>query len=222
MSLIRAREFLLGGYHDLPNVLFMGSLILGSISGYLPLVWVSLGLVGNGAVIALFQTVAGLLFDKWDQISVSGTGTACSILGRAAPFLPNDGITVVTPSHWFAAATFFSTFTIINSIKVAIRKPAAGAPSSMIDLRRAFSLSTIVVGLVFFALMLGRGFSGCETWLGGISAIVISGLLAWGYWELLDSCGAGTIPDVTQVVNAMAPAGANQHVPVICTPPKNP
>ena len=52
MSLDAARSFLLGAYHDLPNVLFMGSLVLGSITGYLPLVWVSLGLILNGASVA--------------------------------------------------------------------------------------------------------------------------------------------------------------------------
>jgi hypothetical protein len=217
MSFVRAREFLLGAYHDLPNVLFIGSLILGSIMGYLPLIWVSLGLVLNGASVAILQGLLSLLFPTWSQVSVAAGSTACEILGSVVG-TSGTATTVVAPSHWLSAATFFAVFSIYNSIRVALKPPADGASAEKVDVRRAFSLSVLVIGIIFLALVMGRGFSGCETWLGGVTGVLIGGGLGVGYWHLLDSCGAGTIPDVLQVITSLPPPG-NENVPVVCTPP---
>jgi hypothetical protein len=218
MSFVRAREFLLGTYHDLPNVLFTGSLILGSIMGYLPLVWVSLGLILNGASVAILQGVFSLLFPTWNQVSVASGSTPCEILGLSAG-TAGSATTVVAPSHWLSAATFFAVFSIYNSIQVALKPPAAGANQEKIDVRRAFSLSVMVIGVVFLTLVMARGFSGCETWLGSITGVLIGGGLGIGYWYLLDACGTGSIPDVLQVVHSLPPPGGSENIPVICTPP---
>lgn len=215
---MRAREFLLGTYHDLPNVLFIGSLILGSIMGYLPLVWVSLGLILNGASVAVLQGVLSLLFPTWRQVSVPSGSTACEILGSVVG-TAGTATTVVAPSHWLSAATFFAMFSIYNSIRVALKPPARGASVEKIDTRRAFSLSVLVIGVVFLGLIMGRGFSGCETWVGGVLGVLIGGGIAVGYWHLLDACGSGTIPDVLQVVHSLPPPADVSNVPVVCTPP---
>jgi len=217
MSLTRAREFLLGLYHDLPNVLFIGSLILGSITGYLPLVWVALGLLFNGGVIAAVQGLLGLLTPNWAQVFVNAESPTCNILSAAQP--GGDGTTIVAPSHWLGAAVFFATFSIYNSIRVALRPPTEGASSDKVDVRRAFSMSVLVIGVVFFCMIMMRGFSGCETWLGGVLGILFGGGLAIGYWHLLDACGTGMIPDLLQVIASLPPPGSGRDVPVVCTPP---
>jgi len=219
MSFVRMREFLLGSYHDLPNVLFVGSLILGSIMGYLPLVWVSLGLILNGASVAVLQGILSLVFPKWAQVSVPSGSSACEILGSVVGTAGTSGTTVVAPSHWLSAATFFAVFSIYNSIRIALKPPARGASSEKIDTRRAFSLSVLVIGVVFLGLIMGRGFGGCETWLGGISGVLVGSGLGIGYWHLLDACGTGAIPDVLQVVHSLPPPADVANVPVICTPP---
>jgi hypothetical protein len=217
MSVAEARRFLLGMYHDLPNVLFIGCLILGSITGYLPLVWLALGLILNGSLVAFVQSLLKFLFPTWAQISIpAGFGT-CTIIPNST-LKPSDIISVA-PSHWLAAAVFFATFSIWNSIQVALREPANGVNSEKVANRRASSMSAMVIGIVFFALVLARGYSGCETWLGGILGIIIGSSTAIGYWYLLDACGTGTIPDILQLVSASAPAAdVNEKVPIICTP----
>ena len=219
MSFVRAREFLLGGYHDLPNVLFVGSIVLGSIMGYLPLMWISLGLILNGASVAILQGIMSLLFPTWNQVSVVSGSTPCEILGLTAG-IGSEKTTVVAPSHWLSAATFFAVFSIFNSIQIALRPPAAGASQEKVDTRRAFSLSVMVIGVVFLSLVMARGFSGCETWLGSISGVLIGGGLGIGYWYLLDACGSGSIPDVLQVIHSLPPPGDSENIPVICTPPE--
>ena len=219
-ALVRARTFLLGAYHDLPNVLFMGSFLLGAITGYLPLVWVSLGLVFNGAVVAAFQGLLSYLFPKWAQVAMPANSYACDIFARMGGAAGGrGGVSYVAPSHWLSAAVFFAMFSIYNSIKIALREPASGAPKEKVDTRRAFSLTTMTIGLFFLALIFARGFTGCETWLGATTGALVGGAGAIGFWHLLDACGAGTIPDVLQVVNAMAPGGPDgDEVPVICSP----
>jgi hypothetical protein len=218
MSLVAAREFLLGAYHDLPNVLFIGSLILGSIFGYLPLVWVAVGLILNGSIVSIIQGIlAVVLENNYSQVFVEKGSYACEIL-KSDSYTSKVGNTIVTPSHWLSATAFFATFSIYNSIKVAMKESAEGVSGEKTDVRRAFSLSVLIIGLAFFGLILLRGFTGCETWLGSISGIIIGSGVGIGYWHLLDVCGTGMVPDVLQVIGSMAPPGSQREVPVVCSP----
>ena len=225
MSLAGAREFLLGAYHDLPNVLFMGSLVMGSVLGYLPLVWVSLGLILNGGVVSLLQGLLRLLYPTWDQVSIYAGSPACEVLGRTSlTMMPvrSGATTAVAPSHWLSAACFFSVFVMYNSLKVAGRDPARGANVDKVSARKAFSLSVAVVGLVFIGIVLARGFSGCETWLGGATGLGVGTLLAVSYWHFLDLCGTGRGPDVLQVTTSLEPVAKNAETPIVCAAQPDP
>lgn len=217
MSLLATRNFLLGAYHDLPNVLFMGSLVLGSITGYLPLVWVAFGLIINGGIIALLQGLFNLLLDPehpHDQVKLPAGMGSCSVLHTELYPSATEMMTVA-PSHWLAAAAFFSVFSIFNSLQVAIRPAKEGADMKKVSARRAVSASALIIGVVFFALVLARGFTGCETWLGSILGVLFGSGIAIGYWYFLDACGSGTIPDILQIVSSSAPA-ANKG-PMVCS-----
>jgi hypothetical protein len=220
----RARTFLLGAYHDLPNVLFIGAFLFGAIVGYLPLVFLSLGLIANGAMIAAAQGLLSLLFPTWSQVAVPASSIACEIFGKMSGVLMpprTGGMTTVAPSYWIGSAVFFAVFSIYNSARVLARDPADGASQDKVDNRRAFSLSTLVIGIVFLLFVFARGFTGCETWLGASLGAAIGGGMAVFFWNLLDSCGAGTVPDLLQVVGSMAPAGSDAPTPVVCAPPSN-
>ncbi len=221
MSLAGAREFLLGAYHDLPNVLFMGSLVMGSILGYLPLVWVSLGLILNGGIVSLLQGMLRLLFPTWNQVSMYAGSPACEVLGSSSTSMAPLRIgatTAVAPSHWLSAASFFSVFVIFNSLKVASRDSARGANADKVSARHAFSLSVALVGLVFLGIVMARGFSGCETWLGGSLGVAVGSLYAIAYWYFLDLCGTGRGPDVLQVTASIEPAAKGDPTPIVCAP----
>jgi magnesium-transporting ATPase (P-type) len=219
MSVLRMRQFLLGMYHDLPNVLFAGSLILGSITGYLPLVWVSVGLIFNGLSVAVLQGLLGLIINPLEsfgpQVFLSKGHPACEIMPKGK-YGEETGTNVIAPSYWLTSAIFFATFTIYNSVRVAMIPSVKGANPEKADIRQAFTLTTIVIGAVFLLLIMGRGFSGCESYFGGGLSLLIGSGLAIGYWHLLNVCGAGMVPDVLQVVNSMAPPGEDT-VPVVCS-----
>lgn len=218
----RARTFLLGAYHDLPNVLFISALLIGALVGYLPLVFLSIGLIANGAVISAFQGLLNLVFPTWSQVVMPANSVACDIFGKinGVTTPPLAGATaIVAPSQWIGAAVFFAVFHIYNSAMIMGRDPSKGASSDKVEARRAFTLSTLVIGVVFLLFVFARGFTGCETWLGASLGALIGGIMAIVYWGLLDSCGSGTVPDILQVVGAIAPSGEGKEIPVVCTPP---
>jgi hypothetical protein len=221
-SLLRVRHFLLGGYHDLPNVLFVGSLILGSISGYLPLVWVAVGMMFNGLNVAVVQAILGMMFPLSGanpQIYQKGNKN-CGILFPEQKDIPgglDTTLHMVAPSVWLASTLFFATFSIYNSIRVGLLPKVKGANEDKADARRALTLTTFIVGLAFLILTLLRGFSGCETMVGGILGGILGIGGAIGFWHILDACGNAMVPDVLQIVNSLPPPG-RKDVPVVCAP----
>ncbi len=221
MSLAPAREFLLGAYHDLPNVLMMGSLILGGMSGYLPLIWMGLGLIANAGIIQLIQILLKTIFDtSSDSYFTVSNAFACSIYNQGMTPDSASKPLFVMPSHWLAGSSFFVVFSIYNAIRVALRKPVPGASDRMVSVRRAFTMTVLIIGIFFMALILGRGLSGCETWIGGSLGVVLGAGIAIGYWHLLAACNEGRVPDVLQVVNALPPIGGEDtKIPVVCTAP---
>lgn len=214
---LRLREFTLTTYNNLPNTIFITSLLLGAIQGNLPMIWVSMGMILNALTVGTLQEIFGLVFPKWNQVKQPASAS-CSIVQDADP---NNAATVVVvaPSHWFSATTYFVVFVLYNAIQVAMRPISAGADKKKVDVRLAFTGSVIMLSLFFFAILLLRGFTGCETWLGSIAGILVGSGVAIGYWHLLDVCHSGVPPDILNVVSATAPPpnGNGTDTPVICS-----
>lgn len=219
----RARSFLLMTYHDLPNVLLVGSLFFGILSGYLPLVWVGLGMIMNWCLLYWGQLVLGLIFDKDnDTLVYKNTSLNCAYGYKVWKSLKNPDFrggerVPVAPSFWMGSAVFFAVFCIYNSFRVMFKTESKGASQEMVDNRKAYTISTVVIGFVFLGLILMRGLTGCETWFGGLTAFLLSGGLAVSYWHFLNSCGGGRIPDILQVIGSMAPDASEGRVPVVCS-----
>ena len=98
-----------------------------------------------------------------------------------------------------------------------MRPIATGADPNKVDVRLAFTMSVISLATFFFAILLLRGFTGCETWLGSILGILVGSGIGIGYWHLLDACHSGVPPDILNVVAATAPPRTDDETPVICS-----
>ena len=227
MEFPEVRTFLLASYRDLPNILFVGSLILGSLLGYLPLVWMALGLLFNGAItwggqllVQFLIKVVPYLNRNADLFHLTGDAQKCSVGFRVQPDLGErrslTNSTLVTPSYWMSATTFFAVFSIWNSIQVAAKEPRGAVDKQLVANRKAFSISTIVIGVFFLSILGLRAFTGCETRVGGTLGVVFGFGIAIAFWHLLDSCGTGKIPDILQVVGSMAPDHYKAETPVLC------
>lgn len=217
---LRLREFILSTYDNLPNTIFVSALLLGLIQGNLAMVWTSVGMMINALLITVLQELLGFMFSDdstgaaWSQVFQSASHM-CTIVKDIEP--SSDINVVVAPSHWFSSVAFFLTFIVYNAVQVALRPPAKGADKSKVDVRLAFSGSVILITIFFFALILLRGFSQCETWLGASLGLTIGSIMAIGYWHVLNVCNSGIPPDILNIVSATAPARENKETPVICT-----
>jgi hypothetical protein len=211
---LRIREFILTTYHNLPNTLFVAALLLGAIQGNLAMVWIAIGMVVNALLVGVSQEFLALLFPKWRQVH-QAVSAACMVLPQIDPAASQTY--TVAPSMWFASATYFVVFVLYNAIQVTMRPAAKGVDQQKVDVRRAFTLSVILLSLFFFGLILLRGLTGCETWLGSILGILLGSGWSIGYWHLLDICSSGVPPDILNIVAATAPAATANETPVICT-----
>lgn len=219
MEFARVREFLLGAYNDLPNILVTGSLLIGALTGYLPLLWLSLGLIAlDLPVTYLLQLLMNRFFPGNTYLSVSST--RCG----AIPFIPTGGdpvpvIDFMAPTYWMSATIFFAVFTGYNAIQILFKASAKGATQQQINMRRAYCFAVLLIAVIFGAIAGSRILSGCETLAGGALGALVGGGLAIGYWHLLDVCGSGLVPDILQIVANSAPGTSGPITPVICAKP---
>ena len=238
MDFPEVRKFLLASYHDLPNILFVGSLLLGSLLGYLPLVWMALGLVFTGVANTVVQSIFRVFFlyatnlkEKWKNqffLTADEASQKCFVGFQVRMDGANFKKTSLTaektdvfgaPSYWMSAATFFAVFSIYNSIRVTARESDGRVDPLLVSTRKAFSLSTLVIGLVFLMLVFARGITGCETITSGTLGALLGIGTGIGFWHILDVCGTGKMPDILQVVGSMAPDTSKTEQPVMCVPP---
>jgi hypothetical protein len=138
---------------------------------------------------------------------------------RSITAMSTDNI-LGAPSYWMSSAAFFAMFSIYNSIRVTARESKGNVDPVLVSTRKAFSLSTLIIGLVFMTLIFARAFTGCETKVSGTLGVLVGIGMAIGVWHMLDACGTGKMPDILQVIGSMAPDHAKKEQPVMCVAPR--
>jgi hypothetical protein len=177
------------------------------------MIWIAIGMIINALSVLTLQELLSLIFPKWDQVN-QPSSRACSLIDD--PLGP--ALTVVAPSYWFASTTYFVVFILYNAGQVAFKPAAAGVSKKKVDTRVAFTMSVMILSLFFLLIIMLRGLTGCETWLGSLMGIWVGSTVAVLYWQLLDACHTGIPPDILNVVSGLAPAKTGDLTsPVICT-----
>jgi len=222
MEFAKIREFILGAYHDLPNVLVTGSLLIGALTGYMPLLWLSLGLLAFDLPITYgLQVIIKKIMGESDVFTVR-SATQCTS-SSFAPSMANGGGTALidftAPTFWMTASIFFAVFTGYNAVRILFKASAEGATQQQINMRRAYCFAVLLISIIFGFIAGSRVLSGCETLAGGAVGAVVGGGLAIAYWHILDVCGSGLVPDILQIVANSAPATSGPVTPVICKKP---
>jgi len=211
---LRAREFILATYNNLPNTIFVTALLLGAIQGNLSMIWIAIGMIVNALVVLTQQEILAIIFPQWDQIH-QPSSRVCSLIQDT---LNSSPTTVVAPSYWFASTTYFVVFILYNAIQVAFRPSAPGASQKKVDVRVAFTMSVMILSMFFLCIIMLRGLTGCETWVGSILGISTGTTIAIMYWHVLDICHSGIPPDILNIVSGLAPSKTGDpETPVICT-----
>jgi hypothetical protein len=239
MEFARAREFTVGAYHDLPNVLLTGSMLLGGITGYRPLVWLSVGLLFfNLPVTYLLQFLVGNvdLLKPYFQVvrsdrcatfsdpsrrpsSINGVSNGSSGNNSNSANTATTSIPVLDtygPTWWFTSAGFFFFFTLYNALAITTSPPNPNATLDQQNNRNAYCYAVIAISVVFLILAGCRLLSGCESVAGGLVGLAIGSGLAISYWHLLNACGNGLVPDILQIIGNSAPQRSADTTPVVC------
>ena len=227
-ALLQARDFVLTAFRTLPNVLFVTALLLGALTGFAPLTWLGLGMAANATAVAALQGVLAWLYPRWNQVH-DVRSEACSLLPRLRldaedPYA--SLYTVIAPSQYAAAVVFFAGYILYDAQRVMQRPARADADPAKVDRRVAIALGATAVTSIFLFAAALRVRSGCESFLGGVTGAAWGAAFAVGWWTFMNWChnsngGVGEMPDVLQVVSAMAPpgrAGVASDAPVVCKP----
>jgi hypothetical protein len=221
MDLAKMREFILGAYHDLPNILLVGSLLFGSIAGYRPLLWISLGLFANLAITYPFQLAVTQFvkavpsMEAYFRVQHRGR---CAMFTETSSSMAPGVLDAYAPSWWVTSAFFFITFTIWNGLTVLFNEN----PNATMDQknnRRAYGLSVLLISGIIGLMALSRTFDGCETAVGTLLGACIGGLWSVIYWKILDACGTGITPDVLLIIQNSAPMKTgkkDEETPIVC------
>lgn len=227
-ALLQTRDFVLTAFRTLPNVLFVTALLLGALTGFAPLTWLGLGLAANAAAVRALQGGLAWLFPQWDQVHAVRS-EACSMLPRLRLDAEDPYASlyaVIAPSQYVAAVVFFAGYIIYDAQRV-MKKPArADADPAKVDRRLAVTLGATAVTSIFLFAATLRLRSGCESFVGTVTGAGWGAAFAVAWWTFMNWChnssgGVGEMPDVLQVVTAMAPpgrAGVASDAPVVCKP----
>ena len=226
MEFARSREFVVGAYHDLPNVLLTGSLLLGSVTGYRPLVWLSVGLLFfNLPITYVVQHITGYFsalqpyfaVDKSDRCATfSDPSRRPSGNNNNAPVSTSMAVLdAVGPTWWMTSAFFFFFFTLYNAIAV-MMTPNPYATLDQQNNRTAYCYAVIAISVVFLILAGCRLLSGCESVAGGAVGAILGSTLAICYWHMLNACGNGLVPDILQIIGNSSPQKGSDTTPIVC------
>ena len=226
MEFARSREFVVGAYHDLPNVLLTGSLLLGSVTGYRPLVWLSVGLLFfNLPITYLVQFGISKISAAQPYFAVDKSDRCATFSDPSRSPLGNNNnaavpgfwpiLDVYGPTWWMTSAFFFFFFTLYNAIAV-MMTPNPYATLDQQNNRTAYCYAVIAISVVFLILAGCRLLSGCESVAGGVVGAGLGTLLAVCYWNLLNACGNGLGPDILQIIGNSSPKKGGDVTPVVC------
>ncbi len=213
MSLVA--EFLSGAHRFFPNIITLTLLTIGLFLGKAN--WVLIGL--GGVVVAItVLTIQAIFFglapgDLKNIIPGSEVIAACSLLPAS------HGQYYTAPSIWVALASFYVTYIIVNAANIYTTKPTK-LPNSAIPVqqRKGMGLiSMVATALLLIMLFIGRWVTGCETIFGVIGGVIAGVGIGYGWWTLLNACGADYYPDIHGVMIGLNP-GRLHTSPVACAP----
>jgi len=216
--ILRGRDLLFGAYNHIPHIFIVGSLLLGAVTGILPVLILGLVTAFLGVIVLGFQTVLKGLFGN--------DLTALRLLSSALPCnagKPDSYEFLI--SSWGTITTFVLTYIFLNALAVYNYTSVAGADLTLVANRESYMVSTMLGVLLTAILLLGiRMKIGCESYVMGICSIILGVGVAFGMWNLVTPTTNGAkdlrMGDVFQIRNNMITTASQGNItPIVCLPP---
>jgi hypothetical protein len=199
--LLRGRELILGAYEYLPNLFISGSLLLGAITGVVPIL-----------ILGLSTSFLGVLVLGVQQIVKNYIG-GNSLLGNSKETLL---------SMWVSVASFVITYIFLNAYNVYILPPVAGANDELLGNRQSYMVSVMLALFVVGSLLfISRYQLGNETYVMGAGSMILGIGIGTAMWSLVSQAGRDIrMGDIFQVRNNMIQSSTVGNVtPIMCIPP---
>jgi hypothetical protein len=209
--ILRGRELVFGTYNNLPTIFMVGSLLIGSMTGIVPILVLGLVTAFLGLIVFAFQLIMrGIVGTEPNGFLkfFSSTGP-CS--------LNKQGSIEVLVSSWMSITSFVLAYLFLNALANYTKIPPSGANEQLVANRASYMISAMVA-ICIIAIILGvsRYILGCETYLMTALSLTLGIGVAYGMWNLVDL----KLGDVFQIVNNMANVGSTGEAttPVLCVP----
>jgi len=203
--LIRGRDLIFGTYTNLPTIFIAGSLLIGSMTGIIPIL--VLGLV------TAFVGLLVFLYEKTSEAFITSIGNP-TLTKWFSSKGPCEGSIEFIISTWSTITSFVITYLFLNALANYQKPPAAKTNEQLVANRSSYMIS-VMVSLVLVALLLIaiRMNLGCEGWVMGLLSTGVGSGLALGMWNLVDL----RMGDVFQIENnKMASSSTGKTTPIIC------
>lgn len=207
-------ELLSGIHRYFPNVMTASLIVIGLLTAKVGWVLVGVGAILLAIIVLILQYTINKMIGLGDMPGLDVL-KACSII----PSVSSDAVYRTTPSVWMALTAFFLTYIIVNASNVYTTTPAKKAKDSIpVQQRKSIGvLSMLAVAILFILLLIPRYASPCESTMGTILGLAIGGAAGWGWWQILNACGADVYPDIHSVMIGLKPASLRTS-PVACVP----
>lgn len=210
---IRARELIINGFQDLPTILIIGSLLLGGVSGMLPLIVIGLGALIASSGYMIFQSL--LEINDWNFLKTSFSST-CNRLPIGS--ISSEEIKVFSnmPNSWIFVITYFYAYLISNASTILVLDTPNPNNSEGVNNRQAQSISVIIALTIMYALFIFYRYkTGCETWKSLLVGLVLG--IGAGIGVFMWATGVDLrFADVLQIVQNMEPSTGSNVKSIMC------
>ena len=207
-------ELLSGIHRYFPNVMIAALIVIGLLTAKVGWVLVGVGAILLAIIVLILQYTINKMIGLGDLPGIDVL-KACSII----PSVSSNAVYRTTPSVWMALTSFFLTYILVNAVNVYNTTPAKKAKDSIpVQQRKGLGvLSMLAVAILFILLLIPRYASPCESTAGTIMGLALGGAAGWGWWQILNACGADVYPDIHGVMLGLRPASLRTS-PVVCAP----
>jgi hypothetical protein len=214
---VRGRELVLNGFQDLPNILIVSSLLLGGITGSMPLIILGLGALGSSAFYLIIQNSLSMFALNWFKVPYSSACVSHKGYYDVKYRTSFDGL----PSTWLFTLSYFVGYLLWNAVTIISLNPTTKNDVDKINSRRAQGISVLIAILIMYLVfVIYRIRSNCETIISGFAGTILGLVTGIGIFISIMNTDL-RIGDVLQIRQGMEPVTTlqNQAAPIVCTPP---
>lgn len=210
------RGLLERSFASLPVLLFGWSLFVGSTTGNIGLLVLSMGHATIAPLATWILHTIASFFGEWGKANFTlPASSTCNILPGG--FTEPSALVYSIPSYWLAHIAFFFGFLISNADAVFTMPEEENAQNEKVERRKSQAQLVFYLAWFFFALFVFVRYKvmGCETIPGLIFGIPIFYFIGNGWYKLARECSARD-SDVFGIVQGILPASASDPPPMTC------